>query len=102
LFDSVAENLLQNAISKARQHAGVQIEVRFETAADGALAIRDNGEAIPKAIATRLFSVPVPSRNGLGIGLYQAAKQAEQSGYSLKLVSNVQGNVCFELRKAAA
>ena len=102
LFDSVAENLLQNAISKARQHAGVQIEVRFETATDGALVIRDNGNAIPKAIATRLFSVPVPSRNGLGIGLYQAAKQAEQSGYRLNLVSNVQGNVCFELRKAGA
>ena len=65
------------------------------------MTIRDTGDAVPKAVATRLFSVPVPSRNGLGIGLYQAAKQAEQAGYTLQLVSNVAGNVCFELRKTA-
>ena len=54
---------------------------------------------MPKLVATRLFSVPVPSRTGLGIGLYQAAQQAAQAGYSLTLVSNEAGNVCFELRK---
>lgn len=100
LFDSVAENLLQNAIAKAQHQADMHIDVTFESAAGGRLTIRDSGEAVPQAVATRLFSVPVPSRNGLGIGLYQAAKQAEQAGYSLKLVSNVAGNVCFELRRA--
>ncbi len=97
LFDSVAENLLQNAIAKAQHQTDMHIDVIFEPAAGGRLTIRDSGDAVPKAVATRLFSVPVPSRNGLGIGLYQAAKQAEQAGYSLKLISNVAGNVCFEL-----
>ncbi len=69
-FDSVAENLLQNAIAKAQEHAGIRIDVAFDAASGGRLTIRDSGEAILKVVATRLFSVPVPSRNGLGIGLY--------------------------------
>ena len=102
LFDSVAENLLQNAIAKAQQQENLQIAVSFEPASGGRLTIRDSGDAMPNTVATRLFSVPVPSHTGLGIGLYQAAKQAQQAGYSLKLISNVAGNVCFELRKAGA
>ncbi len=98
LFDSVAENLLQNAIAKAQQHA-IRIEVAFDAASGGRLTISDSGEAIPKIVATRLFSVPVPSRSGLGIGLYQAARQAEQAGYALVLVSNEAGKVCFELAR---
>ncbi|MEO8441215.1 MAG: ATP-binding protein [Betaproteobacteria bacterium] len=97
LFDSVAENLLQNAIAKVQEHAGIRIDVAFDAASGGRLTIRDSGDAIPKLVATRLFSVPVPSRNGLGIGLYQAARQAEQAGYALALVSNEPGDVCFEL-----
>jgi signal transduction histidine kinase len=101
LFDSVAENLLQNAIAKAQEHVGVRIDVAFDAASGGRLSIADTGEAIPKQVATRLFSVPVPSRSGLGIGLYQAARQAEQCGYTLKLASNEPGKVCFELSKTA-
>jgi signal transduction histidine kinase len=100
LFDSVAENLLQNAIAKSQQQEDFQIVVMFEPASGGRLTIRDSGEAVPKAVAARLFSMAVPSHSGLGIGLYHAAKQAEQAGYALKLVSNVAGNVSFELSKA--
>ena len=99
LFDSVAENLLQNAIAKAQQQAQLRIDVKFEPAAGGRLTISDSGDAVAKTVATRLFSAPVPSQNGLGIGLYQAARQAEQAGYRLRLVNNVPGSVCFELRK---
>ena len=83
LFDSVAENLLQNAIAKAQQHAQLRIVVKFEAAHGGSLTISDSGDAMSNVVASRLFSVPVPSQSGLGIGLYQAAKQAEQAGYSL-------------------
>ena len=100
LFDSVAENLLQNAIAKSRQQADLRIDVEFVPAAGGRLTICDSGDAVPTTVATRLFAVPVPSQTGLGIGLYHAAKQAEQIGYRLKLVSNVAGKVCFELSKA--
>ena len=99
LFDSVAENLLQNAIAKAQQHAGLRINVHFESVAGGRLTVCDTGSAMPKAVAMRLFAAPVPSQSGLGIGLYQAGKQAQQLGYKLSLVSNVDGRVCFELAR---
>ena len=101
LFDSVAENLLQNAFAKAQQHPGLRISVSFEPAAGGRLTICDTGKAIPQGVATRLFATPVPSQNGLGIGLYQAAKQAEQLGYQLTLANNADGRVCFALARAA-
>jgi signal transduction histidine kinase len=44
-----------------------------------------------------LLRAPVSSRNGLGIGLYQAARLAESSGYRLELESNRDGAVCFVL-----
>ncbi len=102
LFDSVAENLLQNALAKAQQHPGVRISVAFQPDAGGRLVICDTGKAIPPAVATRLFAEPVPSQNGLGIGLYQAAKQAERLGYQLTLANNSDGRVCFELSVAQA
>ena len=102
LFDSVAENLLQNAIAKAQQHAGVRISVLFQPASSGRLTLCDTGRAMPKAVASRLFSAPVPSQHGLGIGLYQAAQQAEQLGYKLTLVNNSDGRVCFELARAVS
>jgi signal transduction histidine kinase len=102
LFDSVAENLLQNALVKAQQHSGVRISASVQPAAGGRLTICDTGNAIQTAVATRLFAAPVPSQTGLGIGLYQASKQAQQLGYKLTLVSNSDGRVCFELARAAA
>ena len=97
LFDGVAENLLQNAIAKAQQRDGLRISVRFEANAGGKLTVCDSGNAVPKGVADRLLSAPVPSQTGLGIGLYQAAKQAEQLGYTLTLAHNEAGKVCFEL-----
>ena len=99
LFDSVAENLLQNAIAKAQQHAGLGIVVTFRSIEGGGLRICDTGKAMPQAVATRLFSAPVASQYGLGVGLFQAAKQAGQLGYKLTLVSNDNGKVCFDLAR---
>ena len=95
LFDSVAENLLQNAIAKAQQNSGVRIVVAFSAAGGGTLKICDSGDAVPQAIAVRLLAAPVPSQNGLGVGLYHAARQAEQLGYRLELAENRAGSVCF-------
>jgi hypothetical protein len=44
----------------------------------------------------------VRSSTGLGIGLYQAARLAERSGYALKLAENRDGAVCFSLARAGA
>jgi len=43
----------------------------------------------------------VPSAGGLGIGLYQAARQAEAAGFRLALELNRDGEVCFALRRTA-
>ena len=71
---------------------------------DGAatLTIIDTGSAIPSAAVESLFRAPVANSRGggLGIGLYQAFKQAEQAAYTLSLAANVAGEVRFALRKA--
>lgn len=102
LFDSVAENLLQNAIAKAQQHAGMQIDVAFSADGGGILRICDNGAPVPQSIAAKLLAAPVQSsQNGLGVGLYHAARQAGQLGYRLELAENRAGSVCFRLTGAA-
>ena len=41
---------------------------------------------------------PVASDFGLGVGLYQAARQAARSGYRLELPDNQSGRVTFRLQ----
>ena len=86
--------------------------IQFAAAEDAAELIRElkgegftaslrqvfaSGEALPAEIAASVLRAPVSSRGGLGIGLYQAARQAEASGYRLALESNRDGEVCFAL-----
>jgi hypothetical protein len=94
LFDSVAENLLQNALAKRQRQPGLAISVAF---ADGWLTVADDGAAIASELADVLLSEPVNSEDGLGIGLYHAARQADGVGYSLVLAENRQGRVAFTL-----
>ncbi|MGQ0522816.1 MAG: ATP-binding protein [Betaproteobacteria bacterium] len=102
LFDSVADNLIENALCKKNGGAAIDVEARFSPAAGGALAVTDSGAPIPKQVAAHLFEAAVPSRTGLGIGLYHAAKHAERLGYRLTLSVNEPGKVCFVLARAAA
>ncbi|MGH8750112.1 MAG: ATP-binding protein, partial [Burkholderiales bacterium] len=97
LFDSVADNLLQNALQKSKLEPGLRITVAFSAVT---LSVCDNGVPLNEALAKALFIGPVASQNGLGIGLYQAARQATQTGYRLRLASNQIGRVCFELAPA--
>ncbi len=100
LFDSVADNLLQNALQKRKLEPGLRIRVSFSCAAGANLAVCDEGVPLSESLTRTLFNGPVASQNGLGIGLYQAAKQAAQTGYRLQLASNQIGKVCFELAPA--
>ena len=52
-------------------------------------------------IAFGLLRTVVESEDGLGVGLFQVARWAEQSGYRLLLQENQQGSVCFELVEAS-
>ena len=101
LFDSVVDNLLQNALAKRRSHPGIRIRAALAWEAGCTLSVCDSGDALSGQIAQHLFSAPVPSLQGLGVGLYQSARQATAGGYRLALASNVKGKVCFALVPAA-
>lgn len=94
LFDSVAENLLQNALAKRQRQPGLTIVVSF---ADGSLSVADDGAELSPSLAASVLREPVDSEDGLGIGLYHAARQAAAAGYRLVLSENRPGGVAFSL-----
>ncbi|MDP1605178.1 MAG: hypothetical protein Q8L93_00780 [Rhodocyclaceae bacterium] len=99
LFSSVAENLLQNLANKREAHPEVNAEVRLgEIAGQVWFELMDSGAALPTALSAKLFSTPVPSESGLGVGLYQCARLAAQGGYRLELAENRDGCVRFRLK----
>ena len=98
LFDSVADNLLQNALLKRQSESDLQVAVTL--AADASvLSVCDSGSAIREELLADLLRAPLASESGLGIGLYNAARQAEASDHELRLACNEPGKVCFELRR---
>jgi signal transduction histidine kinase len=102
LFDSVADNLIRNALAKRVDDEALRVRVTLDCASGIALRVCDTGAAIAPEITASLLRAPVSSRSGLGIGLYQAARQAEAGGYRLTLGSNRDGEVCFALVGLAA
>jgi len=98
LFDSVADNLLTNALRKRQREPGIAVEVRLELHPLISLTVTDSGEPAPEHVARNLFLSPVSSDFGLGVGLYQAARQAARSGYRLELLRNRPGRVSFCLQ----
>jgi hypothetical protein len=98
LFDNVSENLLQNALMKRKRESDIQIKVSLHIDKRRLkLTVCDDGSPIPKNITNQLLTQPVPSRDGFGIGLYQAVKHLAHTSYELKIIENVDGQVCFEL-----
>jgi signal transduction histidine kinase len=98
LFHSVAENLLENAITKRKDEPGIRIMAKIQVINKMiSMQVSDTGSAIDEKTATVLFRESIKSDNGLGIGLMQAARQAKSMGYTLALKYNFNGNVCFEL-----
>jgi signal transduction histidine kinase len=97
VVDSVVDNLLQNAIEKSRSQQGIEIIAELSTGDRFCIEVSDSGKAMPKERAEHLFKQHVRSENGLGIGLYHAAKQSQQAGFNLSLVSNKDGDVRFRL-----
>ncbi len=98
LFDSVVENLLENARAKRQSEPGIDITVSLVSDDERtALRVSDTGSGIDAEVVSSLFKAPVKSRHGLGIGLYQAAVHAEQLGYRLELEENGRSGVRFAL-----
>jgi hypothetical protein len=81
-FDSVADNLLQNALLKRQVESALQIRVTL--AADASLLrVCDTAVRVSDEVLGDLLRAPVASENGLGVGLYHAARQAESCGYRI-------------------
>ncbi len=98
LFDTVADNLVRNALAKRAAEGTLPVRVSLRCGdADVVLRVRDAGSAVADDIVESLLRSPVSSASGLGIGLYQASRLAEAAGYALKLEHNVDGDVCFAL-----
>jgi len=99
LFDTVAENLIENARYKQLREAGVRIDVVFVADAEGHhLRVCDTGSPMPEHMERSLFTGATGSANGLGMGLYQCARLAGQLGYDFAVTSNEAGQVCLRLR----
>lgn len=101
LFDTVAENLLENA--RYKQSMDRRIGIRAELTVDGdrtMLRVTDTGTPVPDQIANQLFGHYISSAQGLGIGLHQCARLAQAFGYELCLETNEPGRVCFRLGSA--
>ncbi len=98
-FDSVVDNLIDNARHKIAAGRARSIHVKVRAQGDAVhCSVSDDGDAIDEAVARDLFRQPVPSATGLGIGLYQAARQCQLTGCVLSLGENRDGAVRFELR----
>lgn len=98
MFDSVLDNLLANALRKREVEPQLKVVVAANLERGISISVTDSGAAIPAEHVANLFGGVVHSAQGLGIGLYQAAKWAEQLGYRLQLKHNENGVVSFELR----
>ncbi len=101
LFDSVVENLLENARRKRQSEPDIAIQVTLDTSERKQLLVCDRGSAIKPEMVAKLFNQPVSSEQGTGIGLYQAYRQAQSAGFELALETNRDGAVCFSLTNTA-
>jgi len=101
LFDSAAENFLQNALEKRKLENNLRILARLQWDGGIVLSVCDDGQPVPDALAGQLFSSAVSSKSGLGVAMYQVARFAREQGYEVTLASNMPGKVCFTLSPVA-
>jgi nitrogen-specific signal transduction histidine kinase len=100
VFNTVTENLLDNARSKRLMQPDLSITVTLHAYNDSiSLCVLDNGAPVPEETRGQLFDEVIFSESGFGIGLYQSSQLAKRAGYQLLLESNNQGNVCFCLSR---
>lgn len=102
LFASALENMVQNALEKRQMQPALKVWANLSASPDGViLSVEDNGSPLAPGPAAEIGRGPVASENGLGIGLYQLSRQAENCQYVLELAENREGAVRFVLRPVA-
>lgn len=100
IYDSIIENLLDNARHKRILEPDIEIIVRLDCRDNHVrLTVLDTGKAIAEQIAAIIFTTPLDSEDGFGIGLYQCQQQAKRHNIELELYENADGHVCFKLEQ---
>ena len=100
IYDSIIENLLENARNKRILEPDIKIIVRLDCRDNHVrLTVLDTGKAIAEQIAAIIFTTPLDSEDGFGIGLYQCQQQAKLHNIELELYENSDGHVCFKLEQ---
>jgi len=98
VFNTVIENLLDNARAKRMREPQLKINVELSNNDSHLnLSVIDTGSAIEPHVQELLFKEVVSSHNGFGIGLYQSHELAKAHGYKLNVEDNTDGRVCFTL-----
>jgi len=98
VFNTVLENLLENARSKRRIRPETEITTSIQLKNNKVIiTVCDDGDPVPASRSSKLFKQILPSKDGYGIGLYQSAQLAERNGYQLELINNEPARVCFQL-----
>lgn len=102
IYDSIIENLLENARNKRMLEPNIEIVVQLDCHDNHVrLTVLDTGQAIPEELTEILFTTPLDSEDGFGIGLYQSQQQAKRHNLDLELDENIPGKVCFKLEQQA-
>ncbi len=102
LFDSFVENGIDNAREKLQREGAIELSIVFICELKKVeLSVCDTGSPVEEAVTRKLFREPIEHGDGLGIGLYHAARQAKIAGYRLELTHNRAGYVCFTLARDA-
>ena len=100
VFDTIIENLLENARGKRRINPDIEVTARLHsTDKDFYIEVSDSGDAMPEFVASRLFKQILSSDSGYGIGLYQSAQLALRHGFKIDLTNNQNGSVVFLISK---
>jgi signal transduction histidine kinase len=100
-FNTVVENLLENARTKRISQPGINISVSvISDDQTVSFVVCDTGHAIPESITANMFREIISSNDGFGIGLYQSSQLAGRAGYNLELSENIDGSVCFTMLAA--
>jgi len=99
VFDSVLENCIENARKKREKEPSVRIVAELLAGDTPSLTVTDSGSAIPTPAQQELFKAPIGGHpgSGFGIGLFQAARQANDAGYDFTVDRNEAGCVRFKL-----
>ncbi|MDX1915533.1 MAG: ATP-binding protein [Methylophilus sp.] len=96
VLDSILDNLLSNALEKTKYEPNTLVKVEIiEEQKHYKIQVTDTGKSMGQNTAQQLFKKHISSQNGLGVGLYHAAQDAFQAGYSLALTQNTDGAVQF-------